>query len=84
MVSISYKVVHYTELPLKNHSPDLLKLVLNYKTNLIIAATCMKNTTSEDTRPQGEMNTSDSHGVKHCLVLVEVHKSEFGILKQDS
>lgn len=46
MVSISYKVMHCTEFPLKKHSPNFLKLVLNYKVNLVTTATYMKNTTS--------------------------------------
>lgn len=43
---ISYKLMHYAEFPLKNHSPNLLKLLLSYETNLTTAARYKKNGTS--------------------------------------
>lgn len=45
MVSISYRVMHCTEFLLRKHSPNFLKLVLNYKVNLVTTAAYMKNTT---------------------------------------
>lgn len=78
--------MHDTKCLLRKHSSSLLKLVLNLWNKSYNHSYLDENQTQHDkeSRPYGEVSTSDSPGIKQHLELVEVHKSEVEILMPDS